>query len=158
MVLPHAVPHDPPGEGVVGVGEPLRQRRPPLALGVACRQVEVTVYTGEGGDRTGSYLLVGLRHVAPRQDVDRSWLAAIRPGADERATAGVDRPDVRYPARTGELGEFAFSGRDLRTECRKVRSLLLAESRFQHGIAALGELREFGRGELRTRWVKPVGE
>ena len=90
-------------ERVVRVGEPLGQGRAAVALGVVRRQVEAAVDAGDGGERAGADFLAGPGHVAARQDVDRPRLAAVWPGADERAAAGVDGADVGRACRDGSL-------------------------------------------------------
>ena len=85
----------PPGQRVGRVGEPLRQRRPALALGVVRRQVESgRRCRGWRRSRRGRPPCRGFV-TSPR---GRTWIGRGLPpvgaGAGEGAAAGVDRADV----------------------------------------------------------------
>ena len=94
VVVPDAVDDAAPGEGVLGVGDPVGEGGAAGAFGGVWGEVEAGGKGGDAGDGAGGGGASWFADIAAGKDGDGAGLAAFGSGAEEGAAAGVDGAGV----------------------------------------------------------------
>ena len=140
VILPDTVDDRPPGERVVGAGDPAGQRHAAVSLGMLRRQVEPARQHFDRGERPGRHLVRGGEHVAAGEHVDRPRLALphFRRGR-------IDGRERRQPLLLGVGGSdlllhFVAFGGQLRTDRLRHERLTLLSERLRLFDGSVDEL------------------
>jgi hypothetical protein len=118
VILPDAIDGDAPGERVIPICNPIGECGTTGSFGVIRRQLESAVYARHGWDRPWADFETGFRDIAASEKMNWPRFAAVRPRADERATASMNCTDKRDTRRWEKL-QFAISIRAFREQCSK---------------------------------------
>ena len=105
VVLPDAVDDAAPGQGVVGMNDPIGECDAAVAFGVMFGEIELIQSSDDAGDGIWFDLVEWLSDIAASEDVNVARLAVEVAASDEVAFASMNSADIGE-ARFGKGGEL----------------------------------------------------